>query len=1055
MKVCKVYKVSKNSKVKFLMLASVLIALANTSALADNERERERESNSRNLVIANSCDNKTTCRTTTCHTEACLQAEVSKKPSNRDISAFAKPKYDKLEFIKLAQLDSTPTNARYFSQNTNSATSTHPLAPSAREGGQNTKSANNNSNLESKGDTDSSDNLQAKDLGKITAFGHRESNSAYQGSAGTISRGMLDSSSSGNGDITSILRLLPNVQFDNASGSSNTPGEIDPAKISISGGLYFQNNFQLDGFNMNNDLDPAGGGTTDNQTSIRSGNSQGLNIDTSLLDSITVLDSNVSAAYGGFSGGVVKAEVRKARKDSWHGNISYQFTQGNADLSKFSLTQYHIDDTVQKNQLQGFEVSAWQRLWNSSSEAYQPAFTKHLVKSSLEGYITEKLGFVASFTTTQSFIPLRNIRKTDTGTYDYGPGQDDKREQKRQSYNYYLKVHYDASDYIRLEANIGYAPQYNTYYNDAAINSYYAMESGGIQSGAKVIWQTPIGLWTNSFGYSSLENSRRGDADHFYFWYRSVDKNWAGMRALVYEGGWGNVDQLQNKLELKSEFESNPIRFSLTRNTLKFGIGFEQFEIVRDYLNDVYWNQGAPMQIFNASQHCGVDSMGFVDSCSESKTLNANTGQPNQNNYGQFQSTIRLRPKGKYEYWGKNFNAYLEDDIKITLGNGGDLNLRPGIRYDGDSYMGKHSVAPRFAMNYVTPAPKDWQTTLTFGANRYYGRSLFTYWLYAQSTSQWKVYRRSMCTREGQANCIEVNTPTAWVEQNNYNLASFFHFEKLKVPFDDELMGGIKQNLGIFEISAKYIHRFGRDEVMRQDTGNVQSRADYYWNNNGSSQSQIISVILQNIKPIQTLGVIHHYLLAFDWTQTKRGYNVWFNTSDGVDRDDDEYTNNGMIYYDGKLIHYRDRPVENFLRPWTLRLTTTHRFNILRTRWTLNNFFRLRAKFERMLNNGGIQIDGQLYPRYDKIPFNQAFSWDMRLGFEVDIYRGKSMRHTVYVNMDIFNVLNARNKTTMQGALVTNGVTPGISGVTASTGLTDFAVYELGRQFWFQVGYKF
>ena len=57
--------------------------------------------------------------------------------------------------------------------------------------------------------------------------------------------------------------------------------------------------------------------------------------------------------------------------------------------------------------------------------------------------------------------------------------------------------------------------------------------------------------------------------------------------------------------------------------------------------------------------------------------------------------------------------------------------------------------------------------------------------------------------------------------------------------------------------------------------------------------------------------------------------------------------------------------------------------------------------------------------------------------------------------MDIFNVVNARNKTTMQGALVTNGVTPGISGVTASTGLTDFAVYELGRQFWFQVGYKF
>ena len=113
-----------------------------------------------------------------------------------------------------------------------------------------------------------STNLEAKDLGKVTATGHKESISAYQ-SGSSVGKSLLESHPSGNGDITSILKILPNVQFDTASGSSNTPGEIDPAKISISGGLYYQNNFQLDGFNMNNDLDPAGGGTTDNQTSIR------------------------------------------------------------------------------------------------------------------------------------------------------------------------------------------------------------------------------------------------------------------------------------------------------------------------------------------------------------------------------------------------------------------------------------------------------------------------------------------------------------------------------------------------------------------------------------------------------------------------------------------------------------------------------------------------------------------------------------------------------------------------------------------------------------------
>lgn len=77
-----------------------------------------------------------------------------------------------------------------------------------------------------------------------------------------IGRDILNSTPSGNGDITSILCVLPNAAFDSAADSSNTPGEIDSAKISISGGLYFKIIFK----SMVLDLDPVGGGTTDNQT---------------------------------------------------------------------------------------------------------------------------------------------------------------------------------------------------------------------------------------------------------------------------------------------------------------------------------------------------------------------------------------------------------------------------------------------------------------------------------------------------------------------------------------------------------------------------------------------------------------------------------------------------------------------------------------------------------------------------------------------------------------------------------------------------------------------
>ena len=88
-----------------------------------------------------------------------------------------------------------------------------------------------------------SQDLDAKDLGKVVAKGCKDngakSRERYQSSAGEISRKMLESSPSGNGDIGSILRILPNVQYDITQLRSTTPGEIDPANISILGGLFF------------------------------------------------------------------------------------------------------------------------------------------------------------------------------------------------------------------------------------------------------------------------------------------------------------------------------------------------------------------------------------------------------------------------------------------------------------------------------------------------------------------------------------------------------------------------------------------------------------------------------------------------------------------------------------------------------------------------------------------------------------------------------------------------------------------------------------------------
>lgn len=231
---------------------------------------------------------------------------------------------------------------------------------------------------DSSNSTESASSKEKVRLNKATVVSSANADIETYQSGESLNRGVLDGNPSGNGDITSILRILPNVQYDNAQNRSTTPGEIDPANISISGGLFYQNNFQLDGFNMNNDLDPIGGGTVGSggaSQGLRGGRSQGFNIDTSLLESITVQDSNISAAYGGFTGGVVEANIRKARRDGFHANISYQYTSD-------KLTQYFIHENAES------------RFATSSDENYQPHFTKHLVKASAEGHVTKNLGLI-------------------------------------------------------------------------------------------------------------------------------------------------------------------------------------------------------------------------------------------------------------------------------------------------------------------------------------------------------------------------------------------------------------------------------------------------------------------------------------------------------------------------------------------------------------------------------------------------------------------------------------------------------------------------------------
>lgn len=202
---------------------------------------------------------------------------------------------------------------------------------------------------------------------------------------------------------------------------------------------------------------------------------------------------------------------------------------------------------------------------------------------------------------------------------------------------------------------------------------------------------------------------------------------------------------------------------------------------------------------------------------------------------------------------------------------------------------------------------------------------------------------------------------------------------------------------------------------------------------------------MQNTTPLFTWGVKHFYLFALDWNNTKRNFNT--HSAD--------YDLNENLIWNGEVTTYGNMPPQKYNQPITLKLSTTHTLSISRTKWLWNNFFSWRGKYERVvLTRLGQDINSlpasacntnnrSACNEFSTAKLGNIFNWDMRLGLEVDLYKGQ----TLYVNFDIYNVLDSKNLVTLSGE---DGVL--LYGVPSNAAVLG---YSLGRQFWTQVGYKF
>ncbi|PRL67189.1 TonB-dependent receptor plug domain-containing protein [Haemophilus influenzae] len=348
-----------------------------------------------------------------------------------------------------------------------------------------------------------------------------------------------------------------------------------------------------------------------------------------------------------------------------------------------------------------------------------------------------------------------------------------------------------------------------------------------------------------------------------------------------------------------------------------------------------------------------------------------------------FSSDKSTTPKGRVKTSYQNIAIYAEDLIKWRK-----FEFRPGIRIERNDYLKNNNIAPRFVARY-----RPWDNTgFTLGLNRYYGRSFAPLKL---------------------ANDI--------LKLNNDSTRQHQNFSSLKSPYADELSLSFDQNMGNLALKLGYIHRDNKNRIILKRGKIVGGIKKNSYINGRPFGVDIYTFQLNNIEPWKLGKTYWTTSLGFDWLNTKRA-------------DGEEFDLNKLVSLDGKLMTYREmlRQVNSNTEDWIARLGIDMTIPDYDITWSNKVYMKAPIRRYDLIDSDN---DDDI-PRYRSYHYGRHTQWDSSIRWQPTI-RGK---HSVYLQVDILNVLNKTRKNKVATAI--------------STG-DEYGVYTPGREFWLEVGYQF
>jgi len=326
----------------------------------------------------------------------------------------------------------------------------------------------------------------------------------------------------GSGDALDVLRLLPNVNFDvnQFSAEPEDLQDLRPSDISISGGQIYDNSIRIDGVAVDNVMDVTETNPF-NFNEVAGASAQTIFLDPSLLDTLEVRDSNISARFGEFSGGVVDATLRDPDEEF---GASLRFGFENDDL-----TEYEVDDA------------------DLAAADPPPTFTRWRLHGTVDAPVNDRFGLLFGFGRSQAEVDYA-LSEGYGGAF---------RGLRSTSDNFLVKGIYDFDNGMTLTSSLVYSPYESEAANPNGVDNLIVTKGGGLTFKAELDGRTGELDWLVRGSYVDADMSRDAPPFNFSWSSEAPSIDFCTNRNCT-QGGFGDLEQYQRDYTLEAE-ASHPL----------------------------------------------------------------------------------------------------------------------------------------------------------------------------------------------------------------------------------------------------------------------------------------------------------------------------------------------------------------------------------------------------------------------------------------------------------------------------------------------------------------